>query len=300
MLKQFCNLKFLFRQAGCALLAFFLSSAAFSLDPASTMARPLDDVIETKYLRVFVYEDFEPYSYKGPDGKMTGIDVEIAEKMAKSLGVELRLFVRGADETVDDDLRNNVWKGHYIGGGIADVMMHVPVDEGLRKRNPLVVIFGRYYTERMAIASDPNQVGSAETLAPYLSQKIGVELDTLADFYLSSPSTFNGRLRNNVVRYRVFKDAIEGLKKQEVAGLMGPRGQLEAAVKATNRDYTVSSPPFRGMAIPRWDVGMAVFAEDSRDLGYELGDIILKLRKSGELEAIFNKYGLSYFKDFLD
>ncbi len=81
---------------------------------------------------------------------------------------------------------------------------------------------------------------------------------------------------------------------------MGPRGQLEAAVKATNRDYTVSSPPFRGMAIPRWDVGMAVFAEDSRDLGYELGDIILKLRKSGELEAIFNKYGLSYFKDFLD
>jgi len=262
-------------------------------------ARPLDDVIETKYLRVFVYDDFPPYSYRGPDKQLKGIDVDIGKRLAEELGVKVRYFTRGADETVDDDLRNNVWKGHYVGGGIADVMMHVPVDDALRERNKLAVIFGRYYTERMSLALDPTQVGEAETLAPFLQKKVGVELDTLADFYLSSPSTFGGRMRKNVVRYRYFNDAIEGLKKQEVAGLMGPRGQLEAAVEATKRPYTISSPPFRGMAIPRWDIGMAV-KEDSRDLAYALGDIVLAMRKSGELQAIFKKYGLSYYKDFLD
>ncbi len=280
-------------------LCLFLTLPASLSTSDTANARPLDDVIESKYLRVFVYEDFPPYSYKGPDKKMTGIDVEIGKRLAEKLGVTVNFFVRGADETVDDDLRNNVWKGHYIGGGIADVMMHVPVDDALRERNKLAVIFGRYYTERMSLALDPSQVGEAETLAPFLQEKVGVELDTLADFYLSSPSTFGGRMRKNVVRYRWFKDAIEGLKKQEVAGLMGPRGQIEAAVKATNRPYTISSPPFRGMSIPRWDIGMAV-KEDSRDLAYALGDIVLELRKSGELETIFKKYGLSYYKDFLD
>ncbi len=289
------------QQVPFAALVVFLSILTMSILSHSDMlkARPLDDVIDSKYLRIFVYDNFPPYSYMGKDKKMTGIDVEIGQRLAQELGVKARFFVRGADETVDDDLRNNVWKGHYIGGGVADVMMHVPVDDELRRRNQLAVIFGRYYTERMALASDPEQVGKSETLAPFLQEKIGVELDTMADFYLSSPSTFNGRIRNNVVRYRLFSDAINGLKNKEVAGLMGPRGQLEAAVKATGRTYTVSSPPFLGMTISRWDIGLAV-KHDSRDLAYRLGDIILELREKGELKAIFNKYGLSYYKDFLD
>ncbi len=40
--------------------------------------------------------------------------------------------------------------------------------------------------------------------------------------------------------------------------------------------------------------------EDSRDLAYKLGDLIIELREAGELKAIFAKYGLTYYKDFLD
>lgn len=293
------------RQAGQSLLAsffvalFVLATQTFLTPANEATARPLDEVIKTNYLRVFVYEDFIPFSYMGEGKKMTGIDVEIAQILADKLGVDLRLFVRQADETVDDDLRNNVWKGHYIGGGVADVMLHVPVDEELRKRNDLTVIFGRYYTERMALLSDPEKVGTSETLAPFLGAKIGVELDTLADFYLSSPETLGGRIRNNVVRYKEFTKAMEAINAGEVSGLMGPRGQLEAAIFGSEKKLLVSSPPFPGMSIPRWDIGMAV-KEDSRDLGYKLGDIILEMRKSGELEKIFQKYGLSYYKDFLD
>jgi hypothetical protein len=41
-----------------------------------------------------------------------------------------------ADEEVGDDLRNMVWKGHYLGYGPADVMLHVPVDNRLMNDNP--------------------------------------------------------------------------------------------------------------------------------------------------------------------
>jgi hypothetical protein len=38
-----------------------------------------------------------------------------------------------------DDLRNMVWRGHYLGYGPADVMLQVPVDKFLA-HNPQVMI----------------------------------------------------------------------------------------------------------------------------------------------------------------
>ena len=98
------SFKFSPLQAGHALLAFLFLAVSLFVSATALNARPLDDVIETNYLRVFVYEDFAPYSYKDENKKMVGIDVEIARRLAEKLGVELRLFVRGADESVDDDL----------------------------------------------------------------------------------------------------------------------------------------------------------------------------------------------------
>ena len=42
------------------------------------------------------------------------------------------------DENMNDDLRNMVWKGHYLGYGPADVMLHVPVDNRLMAENDKV------------------------------------------------------------------------------------------------------------------------------------------------------------------
>ncbi len=62
------------------------------------------------------------------------------------------------DETVEDDLRNAVWKGSYFGSGVADVMMHVPVDRQFAMRNNNVVIFGAYQRETFALGLDPRQI----------------------------------------------------------------------------------------------------------------------------------------------
>ena len=68
-----------------AFLGGALASAA--LVPFGTAAAaPIDKIKANGVLRVAVYRDFEPWSWKR-DGKIVGIDVEIAEAIAKKLGV---------------------------------------------------------------------------------------------------------------------------------------------------------------------------------------------------------------------
>ena len=99
-------------------------------------------------IRVAVYKDFPPYSDAGE-----GIDVDIAKALAARLGVALDLmWVQASDESMEDDLRNAVWKGHYLGGGTADVMLHVPVDPQFAARNDKVKITGAYHRESLQIA----------------------------------------------------------------------------------------------------------------------------------------------------
>ena len=48
---------------------------------------------------------------------------QIAGALARSLGLALSLLPFNADENMNDDLRNMVWKGHYMGYGPADMMI---------------------------------------------------------------------------------------------------------------------------------------------------------------------------------
>ena len=62
---------------------------------------------------------------------------------------------------MNDDLRNMVWRGHYLGWGPADVLLHVPVDRPLMDANPQVSIFAPYYRERVVIARRRERVPAA-------------------------------------------------------------------------------------------------------------------------------------------
>ena len=86
-------------------------------------------------LVVGVYTDMPPFHVAG-----RGIDVDVARALAAQLGVGLSLLPFPAGETMDDDLRNMVWRGHYLGYGPADVLLHVPVDAALAAANPKVRI----------------------------------------------------------------------------------------------------------------------------------------------------------------
>ena len=252
------------------------------------IGKSLDQIQDQGHMLFAVYEDFAPYSYED-GGKLVGVDVDIAKLIAKEIGVEARFYATAADENVDADLRNNVWKGRLIGGQISNVMMHVPYNRQLACRNEQVVLTGQYFNERVGIAyNKTTYTEDAPTAAYFRFDKVGVENDTISDFYLSG--VWGGILIPNIVRYKNYGQAMAGLAKGEVKAVMGPLGQLEHQL---NDAAAIHTPPLPGLAAQQWTLGIAV-RHTWRPLSYAVDDALRTAVSDGRLKAIFAKYGLSY------
>ena len=255
-------------------------------------ADALDTIRQRGRLRVAVYNDFPPYAMAG--GK--GIDADIARAIAGKLGLTAEVVGYNADEDMNDDLRNMVWKGHYLGAQPSDVMMHVPVDEYLAKANDKVRIFGAYHREMVALARNPERVpkmpagSAAVALEIFTREKIGVETTSLADSFLLG--VLNGRLRENVVHFKTVAEAAQGLAEGKVAAVLAQRAELEAALKGQDR-ILVETPKFPELTTASWPLGMAVKVEELA-LAEAIGAALADLKRDGTIAAIFERYGISH------
>jgi len=269
-----------------------LAIACLAFSSSIANARPIDEVADSGYITIFAYQDYAPYSWEDDNGDFRGIDVEIAQHFAKSLDVELRILMRGADENVDDDLRINLWKGDLIHRKVADVMMHVPYDRELDTRNEFIVLMSPYFLEEMAVVSNTDKLPEVETFGRFLNTPIAVELDTVGDFFLSN--AFRGQLHNSIRRGRTFGEVVEQFTSGAVSAAMGSKAQMEWIAKQSGDTNTaIFQPPMPGIVRKSWPVGIGI-KHDSRDLGYALTDVAAELISSGELEKITAKYGVSF------
>lgn len=272
------------------LRTFLLASALVvgALPAIGQAAEPLE-LQQAGRLRVAVYADFPPYSSKGK-----GIDVALGKELAKRLGLEAEVVEYTADEDMNDDLRNMVWKGHYLGTRPADVMLHVPVDQRLAQNNEQVKIFGPYHVESVAVARNPDRVppvagSAARGLEVFTREKIGVEISSLADDFLLS--VLNGRLRENVVHFHTVGEAVAALKEDKIAAVMASRSEVEAAVGKGSR-YEITTVSLPELRIKGWALGMAVKA-DSNGLADSLGKAMTELQRDGTVARIFTEYGVT-------
>lgn len=241
-------------------------------------------------LRIAVYTDFPPYSDKGH-----GIDVAIGEALAKRLGLAAEVFAVKADDNMSDDLRNMVWKGHYLGLQPGDVMLHVPADNYLAKQNPQVRIFAPYHVETVAVLRNPARVppvtgSAAKALEAFTREKIGVETGSLSDSFLLS--VLNGRIRENVVHFHSVAEAVAALKRDEIAAVMATRAEIEAA-RGDLTNYPLEPVVMPELRISSWPLGLAVKA-DHPNLANALQTAMHDLRQDGTLAEIFNRHGISY------
>ena len=254
------------------------------------VGKSLDDIQERGWIQFAVYSDFAPYSFE-ENGVLVGVDIDLGRLIAKSLDVEARFYATDAGENVDADLRYNVWKGRLIGGQIANIMLHVPYNRELGCRNENVVLTGQYFNEKIAIAyAAGDYPENPPTPAYFRYDKVGVENDSISDFYLSSIG--NGLIIPNMVRYSSTGDAIDAIKRGEIKAVMGPLAQLEFGLSENIRIHTPTLP---GLAVGVWTLGIAV-RHNWRPLGYLVDDIIRTAVADGTMESIFKKYGLSYMQ----
>lgn len=258
--------------------------------PAAGQARPLAVVKEKGTLRVAVYRDYRPFSWI-ENGQAKGIDVELAGALAKSLDVTLDLFDLRADDNLDDDLRNGVWRGTVFGAAPGDVMMHVPYDKRIEAKNSRVVLTAPYHVEGLAMAVDPAKATTAPDLSLFLEDKVAVDVGSLADIVLIS--AWDHRVIPNVVHERGTPRAADAFERGEVAAFYGEASAVQSLARHGTRPFTIVAPPTR--LAPEWAIGTAV-REDSADLGTAVDEAMRKLASSGEVARIFAAYGVDWRK----
>ena len=249
----------------------------------------MDTIRKRGRLKVAVYNNFPPYSDAGK-----GIDVALGQALAAKLGLQAEIIGFMAGEEMSDDLRNMVWKGHYLRGDPADVMMRVPVDPIFAKANDKARIFASYHHEVMGMARTAKRIpppsGSAAiALEVFTREKIGVEGDTLAASFLGG--VLNGRLRSNVVHFRSVGEAAKALGEDSISAIMAPLGELEGALSGNNR-FVIEEAKFGELNPKSWPVGMAVKAE-ADELADALSGALAELQQDGTVAAIFARHGVT-------
>ena len=267
---------------GAALGASLLGTPALAAEPTA-----LERIRAKGRLSVGLYNDLPPFHVKGQ-----GIEVRLAEALARELGVGLNLLPFTAGENMDDDLRNMVWKGHYLGFGPADVLLHVPVEAPLMSANPKVSILAPYWRESVMIARDLRRVPELESLASLKGQRIAVQGLSLAGWLLVGAD--QGAYREQLITK--LDDGVAAarlLLSGEVAAACGLRSELESALKGQEDRYAITPLPLPRAPRDGWAVGMAV-KRDSTDLAKALQAALNRLSASGEMATQFAAGGLRW------
>jgi ABC-type amino acid transport substrate-binding protein len=246
----------------------------------------LADIQQRGILKVALYRNFPPFSNEGQ-----GIDVDLAEALAAKLGVKMSPLWFDADEKMEDDLRNMVWKGHYLGYGPADVMMHVPIDRAYMARVDQVKFFAPYHRERYAIGRNLETLPSLDSLEPFEKLPFAVEGDSLAASVMLSAD--GGHYRENLRAFKTAEQAIAALASGSVAAVVAQQGELEGGLRGKSSRFAVETPPHPVLQKRQWVLGLAVKAQ-SEDLAQALQSALDGLLADGTVTRIMQRYGVEH------
>jgi ABC-type amino acid transport substrate-binding protein len=260
-----------------------LAGACMALAAALPAKADWQKIQQSGSLKVAVYNEFAPFSNNG-----AGIDIDLAEALSKKLGLRLTLLPFPAGENLNDDLRNMVWKGHYLGYGPADVMLHVPVDNRLMAENGQVAIFAPYHVETIRLVRSAKNVPAFDSLDALVGKRIGVEKVSIAGMVMLGEG--NGRFREGVKIYPTSIEALQKLKAGELDAVLANRSEIESVMRG-DPGFPLQDVAFERLPRSGWAVGMAVRKDDT-DMAKLLQAAMNDMKQSGELKAIFARHGV--------
>lgn len=270
--------------AGAAGLA--LGAAWPAAGHAAEGASSLDRIRSRGVLSIALYHDMPPFHVKG-----AGIDVALAEALASELGLKPSLLPFPAGENMADDLRHMVVRGHYLGFGPADLMLHVPVDAQLMQANPGVLAFAPYYRERVVIARRLSKLPKLDSMADLGKAPIAVAGQSLGGWLVlgADQGAYAGQTSSR------WDDGVAAARAMAEGRFDVAVGHLSELESVLGRDPGVAIEPLPMPRAPKdgWAVGCAV-KRDATALAQEVQAAMNRLADGGRLKAIFADAGLSW------
>ena len=251
-----------------ALLAGALALSACSSGSSNASSAPADSqlskVIKSGTLRVAILPDFPPWSVQKPDGSFEGYEVDIANDLAKSLGVKLKLV------STDGASRLPLLKSNRVD---VNISAWTATDERAKTAGFTIPYdahgAGVLFKKGKAITSYKDIAGKTVSVAR------GSTNDTIVtkDFPTAK-----------VVRFDAIADVISAVKTGKVDAAVESSYTVGQAAKADPSLQAISNPPLDPQL-----VSMGVLQGDQVWLNY-LNNFIRNLIASGEDNRLHEKW----------
>ncbi len=235
---------------------------------------------------------FPPYEYL-EGGKFVGIDVEIAEAIAKKLDMELKI-----EDVEFGSIIGGVVEGKYDMG-----MAGMTVTED-RKKN---VNFSDTYATgiQVIIVNDDSSIASLEDIFVFDAEgnptalknpdiKVGVQQDTTGDIYSSDAIAkwgFNdvdasGKItKDRVDRYKTGADAVAALKSNKVDMVIIDNEPAKSFVEANEGIHILEGD--NEYAIEDYAICVS---KDNKELLDKINKALKELKEDGTIDKIIAKY----------
>lgn len=259
----------------------FLALALAVLMVATCMVAFASCKKETDKLVMATNAAFPPYEFKDGD-KFAGIDVEIAQKIAEKLGMEL--------EIVDVEfgaVLTGVAEGKYDMG-----MAGITVTEDRKK----TMDFSDTYATgvQVIIVKEGSDITSLDDLYNYDDNgdpatlknpdiKIGVQQDTTGDIYSSDEPKNWGFGEDNVIRYKTGADAVQALISGKVTAVIIDNEPAKSFVEG-NKGLKIMDATY-----VEEDYAIAI-AKENTELLDKINKALDELEQEGKLAEIIEKY----------
>lgn len=241
---------------------------AISLFIAPQRPQSIVDTIKNRgKLIVGTSADWPPFEYIDAQGNFAGIDMVLAEKIAKALNVKLEIKDMKFAALIE------ALKGGQIDLILAD--MHVTAE-----REKEVDFSKEYYIAyECAIVTLKNKASQFLDIPSLYGKNIGVQLGTIQEEWA------NNNLKNkaNIISYdRVYPEMVMTLKRGDLDAIVV--GDVIATVLEKRDPDLVVAKRIGSLA-----GAAAALPQGAEDLKYIVNKVIEDLIKSGEMDNIFQE-----------
>ncbi|MDV6373875.1 ABC transporter substrate-binding protein [Deinococcus arenicola] len=246
------------------LLAVALAATLLSVARATTVA----EVKKKGVLVLGTDPTFAPFEFKGPDGQITGFDVDIARAVAKDLGVKLQIQAVGFGALMPQSVTS----------GRVDIAMSAITITAERAK--VVAFSNPYYRSAQVFIVKGGNASKFDWPSDVKGKAIGVQANTTGQYVAVDT------LKSKGAALKVYDDFAAGLadvRAGRIVALVGDAPTVTDLQKRLPGQFQQA-----GKDLAAEDYGM-VFARGS-DLAAAANRTLARMKTNGEYQKLLDKW----------